>query len=293
MKFCYIDESGTGEEPVLVLAGILADVHRMHVTKAEWSDILSQLSLRIKRPVAEFHTRHFYKGNGIWRDLDGEQRTVVLDTILSWLKDRKHLVVFSAIDKRKGVDAEFQGREYVVRKSGRVDYWRVAAVHMILCIQKTMQSKDRKKGHTVFIFDEGHGGDRLIDFILNPPTWTDSFYGYERFLTRKKARIKNQVPALSMVVDVPYYGNSTQVAMLQIADLFAYLLRRYAELKLGYGTQDYDGELLKLRRWVFEIAALMLPDNTRWKAVGACACSRLFESIAPLPLLTIHKDASS
>lgn len=33
MKFCYFDESGLGEEPYLLVAGIIVDATRMHVTK--------------------------------------------------------------------------------------------------------------------------------------------------------------------------------------------------------------------------------------------------------------------
>ena len=71
MKFCYVDESGKGNEPILVMTGIVADVHRMHVTKADWLEILQELSRMLNKPVEEFHTRHFYRGNGIWRSLNG------------------------------------------------------------------------------------------------------------------------------------------------------------------------------------------------------------------------------
>jgi|GEM_PF-2882739 hypothetical protein len=33
MKFCYFDESGMGEEPYLVIVGIIVDATRMHITK--------------------------------------------------------------------------------------------------------------------------------------------------------------------------------------------------------------------------------------------------------------------
>lgn len=33
MKLCYCDESGTGNEPVAVMVGIVVDTKRMHLTK--------------------------------------------------------------------------------------------------------------------------------------------------------------------------------------------------------------------------------------------------------------------
>jgi len=38
MKICYFDESGTGEEPVAVVTGVIVGTQRMHVTKEHWSD---------------------------------------------------------------------------------------------------------------------------------------------------------------------------------------------------------------------------------------------------------------
>jgi len=43
MKFCYIDESGTGDEPYAVMIGVIVDSSRMHVTKKDWAELLSIL----------------------------------------------------------------------------------------------------------------------------------------------------------------------------------------------------------------------------------------------------------
>lgn len=59
MKFVYIDESGTGEEPIGVMTGVIADSYRMRPTKAEWNDLLNELSRIIGREIEEIHTRDF------------------------------------------------------------------------------------------------------------------------------------------------------------------------------------------------------------------------------------------
>ena len=110
MKFCYVDESGKGNERVLVVAGIVTDSHRMHVTKRDWLNIIAALAKQLARSVDEFHTRNFYRGNGIWRDLDGRQRTQLMNGILKWLADRNHKIVFSAIDKERADKADYAGR---------------------------------------------------------------------------------------------------------------------------------------------------------------------------------------
>jgi len=95
MKLCYCDESGTGDEPIAVMAGVIVDCQRMHKTKEHWCNLLKALSNIVGKDIAEFHTKDFYPGNGIWRGMTGEQRTNIILAILRWLKDRKHSVIVS------------------------------------------------------------------------------------------------------------------------------------------------------------------------------------------------------
>ena len=99
MKFVYVDESGTGDEPIGVMVGVIADSHRMRVTKQDWNELLSALSVIIGRQVSEIHTRDFYSGNSPWRDLDGHQRSAIIDAIFHWLHQRRHSIVYTAVDK--------------------------------------------------------------------------------------------------------------------------------------------------------------------------------------------------
>jgi Protein of unknown function (DUF3800) len=233
VKFCYVDESGKGEEPILVLTGIVADAYRMHVTKADWLEILAELSQILNRPIEEFHTHQFYRGNSIWRRLNGEERTAMLDRILEWLTERN--------------------------------------LH---------QREARNKGHTVIIFDQGRGAGEVAEIVLKPPPWSDSFYEYERLIRRRHRELPNPEQPLSMIVDVPYFADSRHVGMLQIADLFAYLLRRYAELRAGLRNEEYSGEADKVARWVSQIACQLVPDVYRWRTTRRCECSNFFRDIA-------------
>ena len=73
MQFVYIDESGTGDEPIGVMVGILADSYRMRPTKEDWLNLLIKLSSIVGREIDEIHTRDFYSGNSPWRGLSGKQ----------------------------------------------------------------------------------------------------------------------------------------------------------------------------------------------------------------------------
>src|SRR3970040_994418 len=84
MKLCYCDETGTGEEPFAVLLGVVVDASRMHVTKDDWGTFLVQLSETVGQEFQELHTRNFYSGSGIWKNISGEQRSDAIDFFIDW-----------------------------------------------------------------------------------------------------------------------------------------------------------------------------------------------------------------
>jgi hypothetical protein len=99
VNLCYCDESGTGQEPIAVMVGVVVDCQRMHITKDHWRGLLDQLSLIAGKQIAELHTRNFYSGGGIWKGLNGEQRARILTNIFNWLVERKHRVVYASVSK--------------------------------------------------------------------------------------------------------------------------------------------------------------------------------------------------
>ena len=99
MKFCYVDESGTDNKPYSVMAGIIVDTKRMHITKKDWAELLETLSGILPRPINEIHTSDFYAGNGVWRNIAGDDRAKIIDLIFDWLRERKHEIVYSVIDQ--------------------------------------------------------------------------------------------------------------------------------------------------------------------------------------------------
>jgi len=111
-------------------------------------------------------------------------------------------------------------------------------------MQKFGQKFSANKGHTVFIFDNQYREQmRFTDLIRRPPEWSDDYYG----------RDAKQL-ALDQVVDVPYYGDSRGIGLIQVADFVSYLMRRYAELKDQCGRAAYDNtELAKVSKWVMKL----------------------------------------
>ncbi|PKN62408.1 MAG: hypothetical protein CVU57_24280 [Deltaproteobacteria bacterium HGW-Deltaproteobacteria-15] len=227
MKFCYVDESGTGDEPYAVMVGIVVDALRMRPTKADWDGLLRYLESVVGKSVEEIHTRDFYAGNGPWRDIDGRQRAEIIGSVMRWLGERKHSIIFAAVDKEK-FHAEFPADP---RFDEVKTVWRFLGLHLTLSIQKHFQAFEKNKGNTVIIFDnEERERTRFTDLLLSPPPWTDTYYN----------RGKKQ-DALDQIVDAPYFADSRDVPLLQVADFVAYFLRRHAELEGGDGERYKQG----------------------------------------------------
>lgn len=271
MKFCYIDESGTGSEPYAVMVGVVVDAYRMRLTKAEWDELLTTLSGIVGKTVTEFHTKDFYAGNSPWRGLDGAQRARIIDAIFEWFAERKHHIVYSAIDKEQHRRELSTNR----RVTDLGTLWRCLATHIALALQKTHQGKDGNKGHTVLIFDQ-HDKDqrKFAELLLNPPGWSDSYYDKGKKQDR-----------LDQIIDVPHFVDSSHVGLIQLADCFSYFLRRHLELKDGKATENYSGEAATVQSWIDKAMKRSLPNVSMYPKRNRCDTAQTFWDMAPAALL--------
>lgn len=267
MKLCYCDETGTGQEPFAVLLGVVVDATRMHVTKEDWTSFLKQLSQIVGQDFKELHTRHFYAGAGIWKALTGQQRSDAINFFIKWFTDRKHHIVFSAVDKAR--HAQLKSEKKLPRELETV--WRSMGFHVALAIQRHFQGEPKNKGNTIFVFDEEVKEEtRFHELVLNPPQWSESFYS-----KRQKAQ------PLDQLVDAPYFADSKNVGLLQVADFLAYFVRRYIEIQENAIPEKYDGEAAKVKDWFRKIKARTLPYNCMYPKRQRCATAEIFWSLAP------------
>lgn len=273
MKFCYLDESGTGSEPFAVMVGVIVDSQRMSKTKQDWADLLQRLTKLLGRPIVEFHTRDFYRGNGPWRGLPGKDRSTIVVTVMQWLIDRKHKVTFTALDKARYL-AEVKINPLL---KDFHSLWCFMAYHQALSLQKAFQSMEKSKGNTVMIFDREEQEEKhFCKLVSSPPAWTDQYYSKGK----KQER-------LDQIIDVPYFGDSEQVHLLQVADLIAYFLRLYLEIESGSAGESYKGEHDFLRNFVIQLKKVLLPVSSRYLSKGRDECAELYYQMAPAISLTI------
>lgn len=267
MKFCHVDESGTGDEPFAVMAGVLVDAYRMKPTKDEWDGLLGYLTEIIGKEVNEFHTRDFYTGNSPWRSMKGHERSAVLTAIFEWYSERKHRIVFTAIDKARYLEAI---RHHPFAKD-LPSLWQTLATHIAISIQKANQGQKNNKGNTVLIFD-AHGKDERAysEIILNSPAWTDGYYGR----SKKQRR-------LDQIVDVPHFVDSAHVGMIQLADCVSYFLRRHIEIASGAVPARYDGEADLVAGWADIAQQQCIPLSAMYPKRGREEAADFFYQLAP------------
>jgi hypothetical protein len=267
MKICYLDESGTGDEPVAVVAGVVVDSHRMHVTKADWAELLNHLSEIVGRPLDEIHTKDFYRGNGSYRAMSRAQRAEYIEAIFEWLADRKHHVVFSAIEKESFRTSHQRG----TAPPELTTPWRAAAFHVTLAVQRAHQKVDKTKGHTLLIFDNKvEEQEPYTQLVLNAPDWSDEYY----------QRQKNQ-DKLSHITDAPYFADSKSVGLIQVADFIAYFLRRHAEIAEGLIPERYADEAERVKGWVGILSGRSIGRSHTYPSRGRCLAAEFFYEHCP------------
>lgn len=272
MKVCYIDESGTGDGLFAVMVGVIVDSYRGRITRKDWTNLLTQLSSIIGRPLREIHTSEFYSGNGIWRNLPGDKRARVINAIFSWLKVRNHKIVYTAVDRDK-FDLDFHKEPYAKEIKS---LWRFMALHLCLAIQKHHQRIRAYKGHTFLIFDnqKSEAAD-FIELIRNTPKWTDTYYTHEQNQDR-----------LDQIIDVSYFGDSQHVGLIQLADFVSFFLRKHIEITAGI-PPNYKDEPSRIKAWATTALNQSIPTSAMYPKIGRCECTDLFYRYAPSCLLDV------
>jgi hypothetical protein len=273
MKLCYVDESGTGDEPIAVMVGVLVDAHRMHITKQEWCALLDSLGVLAGAAIKELHTRNFYSGNGVFRNIDGTQRAKIISAVFDWLCERKHHVLYSSVCK-----TQYKSLFALQRIPDELNtVWRFLGFHLVLAIQKYCQREPKNKGNTLLIFDNEHREQmRFTDVLMNPRPWSGEYY----------AQGKKQ-GALDQVIDVPYFGDSQDVSLIQLADFLAFFLRRYAEIKEGLVPARYAEEEARIDGWMESLVSRSIGTSIMYPKINRNKAADMFYSAASESIRTL------
>lgn len=147
--------------------------------------------------------------------------------------------------------------------------WTRVALHLVLQIQREHQNKRSGKGRTLLIFDEHPQLDDLSDLLVSPPPESDAYY-------RRSPRSE----PLDQIVDTSMSVKSHHAGLVQVADLFAFLFRRYVELCEG-DDPHWVGEFQQIESWVAQLSERLLPSASRWPSRPLDDWSRWFVAVSP------------
>lgn len=265
MKLCYVDETGTdGQSPALVFVGVIADIARVHRTGAEFEKLFEDLTDLPEKSITEVKGSNLYYGKGRWKGVDGEVRHAAIRQLCEWLVERKHSLALAALDLEAFPDSALK------RMTG-LDPWMCGAFHIALQIQKAHQSIKKNKGKTFLVFDENKvKGDPLAELLFDPPDWSDDYYD------RKK-----KAPVLDQITDTAFYARSHHVGLVQLADVFAFVFRRFTEVTDFDAPEAYKGESDRLTEWVGLLEGRLLPRSHRWPKRSKSDLANAYSSLAP------------
>jgi hypothetical protein len=269
--FAYVDETGTDSaSPAMIMVGIVVNDERLARTQDELSTIFSSLGGITTGHLKELKSKTLFSGSGVWGGVPGEKRRDVTSNLCSWLCDRKHDLALAAIDKQRMI-----AQPPTATELDRI--WQAGAFHIALQLQRAHQSKSGNKGRTVLVFDDNKQETaNFSDLVFSPPQWTDDYYD------RPKRR-----PPLDKMIDTPFAVKSHQVGLVQVADVFAAIFRRYAELTDFGQAEKYVNELAHYTQWVQTLETRLLGRANRWPTRTKSDCAKWYRSIAPPSLVDL------
>lgn len=211
-------------------------------------------------------------GRDRWRKIDAENRKQIAEKFCGWLKERKHHIVLSAVDRKKHGQLQHSSLPPFC-----TDPWLITATHIALQVQKVNQSLGNNKGVTFLIFDENKAkADTVAELLWDPPTWTDDYY------SKKKKQER-----LDQLIDSAFTVKSHHAGLIQVADVFAFIFRRYCELRDFALPEEWVGETQFFEGCVGVLQARLLPRAARWPAKTTSDCAKYYNSLAPASLLKL------
>jgi hypothetical protein len=135
------------------------------------------------------------------------------------------------------------------------------------------------KGKTVVIFDEeGEHDKRLIKLLSHDLSFTDAFTQVEIPKSNKR---QAELERLCQIVDIPFFSKSEHSQLIQIADLVAFVVSRYIQLKSFGVSPAFEDELAVIEEFYVGVKdSLVKPVHINPPAKGD-ALTSFYQEIRP------------
>jgi len=230
MHLCYVDESGsTGrdlrnrEQPVFAMVGVLVSDEKWRKTERSVVELLGKA---VGGPVPEGFELHASdllapEGQGPFEGWDRPKRNELALSILDLLDERSHQVLLQQIHKPRMAKATAPSRDY------GFDWkhpWDIGLAAMFTMFEEYLRSGRTGRSST---------GMMIIDH-------EQSYLALVRDRSKERRRAGGW-RQLRKVMEIGYSAVSHANPMIQLADLVAYTMRKWAESEAGYGESWPSG----------------------------------------------------
>ena len=235
MKFCYIDECGNNQHnKVHSMCGVVIDFTKINkhkkILEKLRDGLFDKYHLVNKKIPTEIKTYQVNEGKNNWSKIASDIRRKFLLNLCEISQSIPCDLVISLIEFSKFNKSEYKNLIF----NG---HWQWSAAHIILQVQSKYFKEKNNKGNTLIIFDDHYGELQVLNGVFNCEELVHYFY--QNDLTRKKKVLKDD-EKLNQVVDILALESSSSI-FVQLADVYAYILRRHVELSLG-SKELYPGD---------------------------------------------------
>ena len=282
MYFCYVDESGhcgtkfDHNQPVEVLVGVVSDATKIHKTNREHSNYLKELLQNHGIEISELKSAQIFRGRKEWSSVSPEVRKQVFRDLLKWVNNRSCKLIVCPIDSAKFFELKKQGHELANKL---IFPYETGALNVLLSLQRMKYGSLKNKGKTVVIFDEeGEHDKRLIKLLSDDLSYTDVFTQIEIPKSNKK---QNELERFCQIIDIPFFSKSEHSQLIQIADLVAYVVSRYIQLKSFEVTPAFEDEFEVIEEFYLGVKDSLIPASHINPPIKGDSLVQFYQDIRP------------
>jgi len=287
MKICYIDETGSEKDaPYYVMVGICFDFVKhpkcSRIANLRIASMKKHFWDVNKKNCSEIKTKKLIDGSDNWSNISPIKRKEFIDQMLSIFKTNctnSYRIYLSVIDNEKYKSLEHPYKAIFKHP------WITNALHIILQRETDVygtKKSNHNKALTFMIFDKHVQLENLNEILYRPPK-----YIYDYFLSKTQKKVKN--PSISATLCEGFSIDSKHSGLSQLADIYAYIIRRFIELKYGskpyYRTEQNDFE-----GWVNQIRKNIYIPQFLFKKIPSTSIHSFYKQIQPCELNVILKN---
>ena len=240
MYIGYVDESGfVGEkrdpnQPVQVMACVLASDHNLGPTLGEYAQIMETVRKYIS--LRELKAQQVYGGTGPWKNVKEGIRYDVLETYINMLAGRHHRLVLSVVDNGAFFEQQQAGDDVAIRFGSP---YVAGAMQLACAVQRIVSPNTGRKDRALLIFDEQRPFQaRVQQLVAAPPECLRPLYGG-----------KPGQPLLAQVIDTAYFVGSQYSPLIQTADIVAFVTRLHLQLTHYNMAKPADEGSQRIEHW--------------------------------------------